>query len=1503
MKRHLLPVFFLCLLFLIACGDGSSSAKSDADKIDGNDIDTEQSDSSTDEEKDGDSKADKDPDSDDADVDGKTDDKDQTKPDDDIVNDGLDDSFLSPNNGLAYKMVTKISWDIGNIIEPTVLKAEFPLENGEKVVFKSSGAHAMAGTTKMNVILESEQAVDGTKYTVRTVLPNDNLKALTVAGENSFTTDGNFYYTEVTKYEVKNNTVVACPTHLNPMPNKKDELFVLSEGMKWIGEETLGLMINTRLTTNKRVIADAYNTPFYKNTCICMDSGATDPRDCTFEEAGETPPECLKHSDCADNAEGKTACNLDMSSDSRFTCIKPIEVETCEADTDCEKNTNEKTKCDLQSVSDTYKKCVKPNEICRTLTVGNFTATKLTNVEGYYYKAKVEPNVGEDQETETGKVLPDYLYIEFYGNDYSTASTFDLGDAEHSDYQATDEAIVLRENQGPSFYGDSYFQAEGELKLENVQLDFGKKSMTARSKGSVKNLKLLQVLEADSTEAPKCYWILDASWDTTVDPVCGNGKIEDNETCDDGNKTAGDGCSDACAVETDYVCTGEPSACLEKVDPCAGVTCSNHGTCEVENNSAVCVCDDGYGSKDDKTVCLLTGNSCDAPMIKVDSTGEYTFTATAAKGYTNEHTPSCSTGYESSVDYIFELSLEKRSDVVLEITNFETDGNYPDTVMYLSSTCGSSDLACNDDIALQNSLSKIETTLDAGTYYVVLDTFTKAEGTYTVKADINDVATGPVCGNGVIETGETCDDKNTTDADGCSSACAVEADYECSGTPSTCNKKIVCGNGIVETGETCDDKNTADADGCSSTCAVEADYECSGEPSTCNKKIVCGDGKVEGDEKCDDGNTVDGDGCSATCTIETPVDPCENVTCAANATCKNQEGNGVCVCDDGFKMNDEGDTCVLMGNTCDSPMENIMTSGTYTFTATEAKGFTGNFAPPAECLPYPDTPSSFDYVFSLTIDKKAKVIIDVTAFQTSGYYPDTVIYLSSTCGDADIACNDDKAERDALSKISKNLEAGTYYVVLDSTYTDSGSYTVDITITDPDPDPVCGNGKIEEGEACDDGNIDAEDGCSDSCELEAGFICSGEPTTCITEASLCENVTCSDKGTCRVVEAKPYCDCEPGYGVTTDKTVCLPHPELVINEVDYDQYTTTSSPIDSKQFIEIYNKSAEPADLTDIKIFYVDNATNTSYYTVPLTGTIPAKGYMLLYRGSKWYSSEINNLNCETKKVYEDMKSGAAGIVLAKVAGKRADVLDSFSYRACITGATLEGVDGTFDVCETAMSPSDSNMYGASISRIEDGYDTDNNKHDFRFVTPTTPCAPNKVAANDAYTFINGNFESDVETLTSKPYKLFEGWAPYYFSTVSTGDEAGNKYYNVECKSSKRNPAVFQTYFKMGADAPNSITFRAKGSGTMLFLLSTNDGDRYYKLDAATGSFNYAEGVDYNTVDAYIDFNNAEWKTYTINLGSELDELIKNGEIMTLTLHHKIDVQLSAGFDDFVIVK
>lgn len=187
----------------------------------------------------------------------------------------------------------------------------------------------------------------------------------------------------------------------------------------------------------------------------------------------------------------------------------------------------------------------------------------------------------------------------------------------------------------------------------------------------------------------------------------------------------------------------------------------------------------------------------------------------------------------------------------------------------------------------------------------------------------------PVCGNNIVESGEECDDGNTTDGDGCSSSCLND------GPP-----PAVCGNSLIEAGEECDDGNVLDEDGCSSSCQTEAPVQqcenlqtvfgndaqaqcltqCSDLPeaacffdptistevlykdSVCTVECdgpadpVCGNGIVETGEECDDGNNTPLDGCSPACRNQAPPAP----------VC----GNGILelgeFCDDGNNINGDG---------------------------------------------------------------------------------------------------------------------------------------------------------------------------------------------------------------------------------------------------------------------------------------------------------------------------------------------------------------------------------------------------------------------------------------------------------------------------------------------------------------------------------------------------------------------------------------------------------------------
>ncbi|MBL9038940.1 MAG: DUF11 domain-containing protein, partial [Archangium sp.] len=187
------------------------------------------------------------------------------------------------------------------------------------------------------------------------------------------------------------------------------------------------------------------------------------------------------------------------------------------------------------------------------------------------------------------------------------------------------------------------------------------------------------------------------------------------------------------------------------------------------------------------------------------------------------------------------------------------------------------------------------------------------------------------CGNGTRETGEGCDDGNTTNSDGCSSTCRVEVNSPCNsaspgltGTASCvatavcdsthspaprCETANACGNGNREAGEGCDDGNATSGDGCSSACLVEAGSSCNTSSpgltgtascvatatcdtthtpaARCEALNTCGNNVREAGEGCDDGNTSNSDGCSSGCRVE--------VNSACNSASPGLTGTASCV--------------------------------------------------------------------------------------------------------------------------------------------------------------------------------------------------------------------------------------------------------------------------------------------------------------------------------------------------------------------------------------------------------------------------------------------------------------------------------------------------------------------------------------------------------------------------------------------------------------------------------
>ena len=620
---------------------------------------------------------------------------------------------------------------------------------------------------------------------------------------------------------------------------------------------------------------------------------------------------------------------------------------------------------------------------------------------------------------------------------------------------------------------------------------------------------------------------------------CNDGRLRGFEQCEDGNTEDGDGCSSLCELEEGFTCYNDYSA--SPITSCRPTTCGDlHAQgfeqCEDGNTedgdgcSSSCQFEPGF-------ICGQTLESelytCRPIVCGNGLRGSYEY---CDDGNT-EDGDGCSSSCEFEDGFICELDYE----------------SFPVSSCHLF-MCGDGIIddgeECEDGNIENNDGCSSSCEFEPGFI---------CENNYESSPITN--CHFLMCGDGIIDYNEECEDGNTENNDGCSSSCEFEDGFVCENdyefSPITSCHFLMCGDGIIDDGEECDDGNLENEDGCSPDCLNETSWACEttfeSTPNTYDcRRVICNDGIIDGEEECEDGNTEDGDGCSE-CYIE------EGFDCASyhdlTSTCVPLNQGDICQnaipLDEGsysfHTANSENDyslfECGFWDNQFSVPGSDMVfaiTIPAYSnfhyrmFSDQEKRLF---FSTTCENLTescrdsfISYTDNSIDEVYFNHYDRERTIFLTISELniENSEEFQLIIEFQTKICGDGLVAegedCDDGNREDYDGCSSSCEFEDESYWACYDD------YFPVDMEADPPVPTTICrlitcGDGFIDRGyEFCDDGNLDDGDGCSAVCRYEGyegyDFFCTTTRDPFVSPATECRGSVCGDS----VLELKEQCD-------------------------------------------------------------------------------------------------------------------------------------------------------------------------------------------------------------------------------------------------------------------------------------------------------------------------------------------------------------------------------------------
>ncbi len=343
----------------------------------------------------------------------------------------------------------------------------------------------------------------------------------------------------------------------------------------------------------------------------------------------------------------------------------------------------------------------------------------------------------------------------------------------------------------------------------------------------------LPPLVAGATISPPALQAVDATLPPcpAAGAICGDGTVDAGEQCDDGNNVACDGCSSACRSEG---CGNAHVECNEQCDngPANGTpgnACA--ADCSIiPTAGGVQSIPGGHGT-----------TACQAEWMVTNPGGEVIDGFPSTQQRCIDGDPGCDRDEADNGACTFDVA------VCLAANDTRIGGCQPTGLQYFTLQKPNL-LTATDPIDVANG-TRIRDAVAALGVQVRIGSNVIVPGAPLTGRDL---CTPPLAitvphGTGIV--GSRRIEAASRDLAG-SRMRRNTVDLICAPNPS------VCGNGIVEIAEQCDDGNTASCDGCTPTCRRE----------------VCGDGIVECGEQCDDGpeNGTPESQCTATCTEKVP---------------------------------------------------------------------------------------------------------------------------------------------------------------------------------------------------------------------------------------------------------------------------------------------------------------------------------------------------------------------------------------------------------------------------------------------------------------------------------------------------------------------------------------------------------------------------------------------------------------------------------------------------------